>query len=1139
MPLFSFHEPFINTNEHGLPCSISVEQNSAYTHKHIRWENEVCYVCCEGNKLFAVTPGLTHCEVSFRFRFHNTYGRHGCALYARYDRMLRTGLAVELTEEKDACLLALYHIDREDKNLIQSVPLDIPALPEENTLQLSLRENALTVRLNGAGYRFEEALCPAAGEVGFTFIGAVGEMAALDLTISSDDPLPIQTLLPEASAEIPLRNGGNIPYRLTWSIVRYGSVSYLKYRLSGGAQDRPLDPAYPRETGQYTVEQTRITRPYAALYAPDGRRLCRCTLFPGRLTVTDPGLHWKELLRDYFRITDLPLTGTLPLPDTAPARIAYGYEACCAGGYRMQKEENVEFAFDVRSGALLYEGPAPQLDALLITSPQDKRAVQLIPDDAYDAGQLRRHMAENHYFAEDEPIRFSVTVQSSKPAAYMSCRAMLLTVYGDPIVSLTGVKDGDAWHFAHEPLSVGVYRLSVTALFGDQPLCRREVVFEVFDPAGQRCAPLESGLPFLYSMPNEQRYLDRDAFDPWSPFPGCDMEHFYACSSFTGDIAMKKRIWEIIRRFGRKWYVWNGGHRTLTAQEMKDWQDDILRFSDYCYYPLRHEWAVCRHDFTAISSYRKTGLIDDLRDFLRIHPEIGIELTPDAEELTEEQFHTLMLNGYQKWIDFAVRRICADARQDNQRMRALNPSIKRASYGPFPIYAYPLTTHNSLMHVGFPADERLSDIFFDGFAQLEDYPYSCCYNTYKGPFLLSHVLLHVPNLHVYPEQYTASEGGCIDGAVKNANPPLGRYDMPGYFNVTHAYEYVYNTAHLTKDGFKFWENRGFMQRDFTPEFVDAFIRGWKHVLSHEPAAPLRSTAYISEMPAEENLIQPDGDTLIVTNRSDTGIAFVYETARTGGLPNGFTLRWEMLDALSPEMTDCIVLPSLKNAPEAAIERLRALYKQGISLIAVSHVDGLEDLFGVRPHSRDAVICRLKTPDGQCENAFPESTCFLYEATDAEVLLTGETAEGEAHPVLMAHDRTLILNAPVSDLNRQTFPKAGLHKSYQPSLSVLLRQTLTQRMRRLSNPVALSDHGGLTLFRDRQGHTLLLAIDYSPYELNGVHRQYESVISFNDVAVKSISCIYGPQPSVLRDENGDVRGLYLKLHQQECALLQLS
>lgn len=1135
---FSMKENFNCRRANGLPRAISVERNSAYVHNHLRWENETCYICVEGNKFFLETPALSDVEARFRFRFHNTYGRHGSAVYFRYDRVMRRGMSVELMVDQRGASLQLCRVDGDQRQVLACIGLtEMPG--EENELCVYVCGGSVSAKLNGRAYCFEPVgeICSESGGVGAAFIGGVGEIAPLELEAASDDELPTEEILPETTARIPLRNGGNIPYTLVWSMRRVSGKCYLKYRLTGGPQDRISSVDYPRFTDQYTREQARITRPYIAAYSESGDRICRNTIYPGCLTVTDPGLQWKELLREYFRVVDLPLEGEFPVENGCAARIAFGYEGFRSEGYGMQTETDVEFLFDAQTGRLISGGKAPDAECIQVSSPADKQAVRIIPNDAYDAAQVRQHMADNHFFAEGEEIRFLASVQTARPAEFLTLSAVLQNVYGDPVSEMTVIRAKGGWTCTCPAMPVGVYRAAFTAFFGDRPLLIRDIVLEVFDPEGRKCAPIESGLPFLYSMPNEQRYLDRDAFDPWSPFPDCNMEHYYAACSFTGDVALKKKTWEIGRLFARKWYVWNSDHRTLTKGEFERHHEEILRHADYVYYPLRHEWAVMRHDYPKLASYNGWGLTDYLHDFLAIHPEYDFGIAPDADRLTQEQLNALMQTCADEWMRYAIDRATQDAIKDNEWIRQVNPGAKRACYGPYPIYGTPICTHHAQKYIGHPSDERLAEVFFNGFAQLEDYPYSCCYNTYKGAFHVTHTLLHSPGIAIYPEQYTASDGGCIDGAVKNANPPLGKYDMPPYFNVTHAYEYVYNTAHLTKNGFRFWSKRGFMQRDFTPEFVDEFIRNWKHVLSHEPAAPLRSMAFLSEIPDWEDRVKQAGGELVTLNRSDNGMAYVFETVRRSGLPNGFAFCWDTLNELTPDMTDCIVLPSLKDAPAGAVAQLRSLHENGVSLIAVSHVDGLEDLFGVYACPAEPTICRMIASDGRTENLYPGSAQFMYAANDAEVLLEAEGTDAVRYPVLIGKGKTLLINAPVSELGCGYLEKLPI--TYMPSISELLRETAAEAIRSINRPVAWAEGCGITLLKDRSGDTLLLAINYSPYEIDCGPKEYDATVMLEDIRAHHAESIYGPAPSALRADDGMLKGLWLRLHQQECALIRLT
>ena len=136
------------------------------------------------------------------------------------------------------------------------------------------------------------------------------------------------------------------------------------------------------------------------------------------------------------------------------------------------------------------------------------------------------------------------------------------------------------------------------------------------------------------------------------------------------------------------------------------------------------------------------------------------------------------------------------------------------------------------------------------------------------------ILLHCPDLKLYPEQYKGGPGGCIDGAVKFAHAPMGKNNPPLYFNTTHAFEFVYNTPRKTEDGFAYWTSYGFHRPDFTPDMTNKLARDWGTVNRIKPSKPLKTTAMITEYYDEEDIydgsiINYHGHTNIY-NRSEEG-----------------------------------------------------------------------------------------------------------------------------------------------------------------------------------------------------------------------------------------------------------------------------
>ncbi len=1128
-----------NIKDNKITNGFYVEDNSFFTHHHSRTENGVFYISCKGNNFIFKTPKLYTFTADLTLGAHTIEGDAGLRFLYGYNKELRNGYVVDFSFNSRSVNVKHGKINKgilsvfEEQNESCSNDLKFFDVSFKND------GNKLYAEIFGLNFEFTTEKNYSTGNIGIAFLTNVGEIAVFESKISSNDNLEYNELCEEKTVVIPLRNGGNIPYTLSYNIVSWNETKYLEYKLDGGTQYREKYPEYPRDTDQYSVEKAFFTNPYIALYRKtDNKELAKHTLYDGKFGVADPGLHWT-ILRKCFNIKNMPLNGKICLddnPDISELNIAFGYESFVATGYRLQEEKDIEFIYDFNSASIISEGKAIGIEYIDVKSHSPK-TLCMIPDSVYDRDTVISHLEQNHFFDKSEDISFNTKVVTDKDKDYITVKAELLDVYGDFIKKMTHSENEDMFNFSSDPLDIGVYRIKFYAYYGEELFTEKEIVFEVYDSTGKKCAPTESGLPILFSMPNEQRYLDRDAFDLYNPVPDCNMEHYISYSGMTGDIGMKKRIWETNQIFGRKWYVWDSDHRTLTKEEFKEYNEDILKNSDYCYYTTPYEWACVRHDIVDTRTYNGNRLIKNLKEFLKIHPEYNvIGLEDHHTEISSEQLVKLLSVCMKDWTEYALDAIEKTVIEQNKWLKSINPDIKRACYGPFPIYYGSLTTHHGLNYVGSKTEGYLAETLFDGFAQLEDYPYSCSYNTFKGPGFLMHVLLHNPNLTVYPEEYTSSPGGCIDGAVKDAHPPIGKYDMQPYFNVTHSYEYAFNTSYLTAEGFSYWNTYGFMQRDFTEEFTDAFIKGWKNVRNHKPVRPLKSTAFLSEVSLAEDKVITNGNEFWFSNRSNVGLSYMFETSRFSGLPNGFTVSYKSILNLTSEMTDCIVLPSTSFAPDNVITHIRKLYNEGVSLYAIGDVKGFEDIFRVEERKTTAEIFKLRTASGTTENIYPDHAEFLYvPENNNSVALWAEGLDGEDYPAIIKGERTCLVNASIDQLGHRTYENHPLFAA--TNISPLVRAMTVQSLTEISTPVAKSDGAGLTLFEDEHGNTLMLVIDYSDYDLADTERTWESTVKFNNIKVTDIEPLYGKKPALLK-KDGIVQGVFFKLHQQECALYKL-
>ena len=1137
--MYIWNESFKTFDDSCQPYGITVECSTYYQHKLTRITENGYTVSCKGNRYFYNVPVICDFHTSLEYSFSYLSDSVGFSVIFRYDMRKRHGLEIDCTFEDGKIIIGLYEISPLNRRLIgEKITKDYLPLSENKIYTLDFTADGSSVRgiIDGIEFEFFGVLQLPAGCIGFSRNGFVGEIILHNAAVSTEEIN--ETVIYSGKVEIPVLHGGNIPFTLDYSTVKRNEEYYIDYKFDGGAQYRENYPYYPRETGQYCVEQARLTNPYVRVYYDDDKEKDSKKIYlkNGMLTTTDPELHWRHLLDRFFDITTLPLYGSVKIDGVCGSmQIVFGYDYAHFEGYYVQAGGPIEFLYDMNS-KLIKESPPPKIDYCEVLSPSGKAVMDIIPPDCYDIDAVRKHFESNHYFAENERINFELVFNTKKIPEFITVTAELRDVYDDMISELD-VHNAGNLHFsvAHAPLAIGCYRVVFKIYYGTL-LHEENTVFEVFDETGKKCPPIESGLPFIFSMPNEQKYLDRDSFDPWNPRPSCNMEHYYACVSFTGDIAVRKKTWELTKPLGRSWYVWLSNHRTLTDYDCNAEDSiDIIKNADYIYYPVDGEWACLRHDLYTnyFGTYNNLYILDILNEFLD-KKELREKIDYNKGGAIESRHITaLHLVCMQEWYDYANKKITEAFYRNSEWLKSINPNIRRACYGPIPVYNARNKSYAFLKAFGYGNAEYLAKNIFTGFAQFEDYPSACAYQTYENTFAAMTLLLYCPELKLYPEQYKSSYGGCIDGAVFYAHPPVGRFHVPVYFNTTHAYEYVYNTAFRLADGFHYWKHRGFMRRDIPGDESEYFVRAWKHVVLHEPADQLKSTAFIADFFTGDDRYETLLHNQIFYNINEENANYLYKSAKCAGIPTGFGLKWDVVRLLSADETDLIIVPSTKNAPREALDALRELYVSGVSLFAISDIDGLEDIFGVAPKQRENKrrVTTLST-EFEKENIYPYDAEFKYDANGAEILLY---ADGEA--VLFLKDRAALLNTGAASLGREHHP--DMFSIDRKSMSTLLETVCKKMMLRLSSPIAVSDNCGISLFNDKNGKTLLLAIDYSPYGNKMIDREVtESTIVFNVDSFAGARSINNVDISALKDKNGILRQLLIKLRTHESAMIEL-
>ncbi len=1152
--MFQLTDNFISHDYNLQPYSFEIERHTGTENLHTGVHDGYFHLKSIGNRYILRTPAIRTGKLEFDMQFnymqeHDPY----FTVFFQYNKQTRSGmgvrvrchltggLTVELVKEQDNHTTAVATLKADDFTVGEM---------ESKHLCVELGDDFVTCAVEDK--RFSFAYRPETGYIALERENFMGEMIISNLQFQSEDELETKTVLEPLTVDIPLTNGGNIPYQVTWQVEQIGESYFMKATLGGGTKSREWKER--TRPGQYGVEHDFMTAPYVGLSNGGEDRIFY--LSNGENVFIDPNIVWTCLL-SYHGDVDLPITRQFQIEGSwigADTQLIFGYENLQCNGYSPQAGGR-EFRYD-RAGNLLYNNIAPNgQDIFELESPADKFAMSFIPEDCYRREDVEAHIRNNHYFERNERIHFLFKLHTKLDTDYLTVNASLVDVYETKALATCQpaiqVAEGEYGYkvlsaeMDFDSLEVGVYKAQFEVLYGGQPYQKKLFTFEVFDKDTDENPALKSGLPFIFSMANEQRFLERDNFDPWIPFPSNNLLHYIVCTTNAPDEAVQRKVWRLLKPFKRKWYPWiqpRTCDNTADARYL-----DIIRHADYLDSQMvdysdpenpKKTPFYSRSDLTNYRVAKQDHHWETLQRFLAENRDVAeaIDFNFETLEFTPEQFKILLRDYFTRWRDYYNEAAREQYAWQNEQWKKYNPNIKRSAYGPFPIYGGTTLTYYSLGFGNCANDERLAESKYTGFAVYEDYPLSCAYHTYRGSFSLMTMLLHAPNLTMYPEQYkTVSRGGCIDGAVKFAHAPMGERHHTPDFTATHSFEFVFNTPHKTKNGYRYWDTYGFHRRDYGVE-MEELVLAWKYVVQNKPKSPMKSLAFIVEYPDSDTTLHstyngrwgsPSNN---LNNQSELGSFLIHESSREAGLPNGFGLKFDTLEDLTADECDVIVVPSLQDADPKYVQELRRLHSQGVRLFAVSDVTGLEDLFGV---CRDEKTCTVTTVSyqGETENVYNTEAKFRYRPCGAETVL-----EANGMPALLCTDTTALLNTSVVSLGAEKLEQILANPLNTGVIGELLRRAVRDMLCKLSQPLAKGENVGVTLFNTEDGRKELLAINYTPYdnhEFELIGRQ--AVVRFN---MPNLTDVKSDRPVFVGKKDGIVKEIRFDMKAYESAFIEL-
>ncbi|GEM_PF-1075875 len=684
-----------------------------------------------------------------------------------------------------------------------------------------------------------------------------------------------------------------------------------------------------------------------------------------------------------------------------------------------------ETVFD-QDGKTLFAGSSLEKNVTAsLTSSPDKQIVAKLPRTSTRVDDAVAFAKANHFFYPGEALEFTLTIKGENLPAKVDLEltnAFLkpmkkLDIVPEKSVEKVGTRDVavETYRIKLNQLPVGVYHITVKSQDVTVAL-DRFMAFEVMpEDASQPTAAMASGFPYMYCAETETRGLRTDAFDPFKPFER-NFPHYMSGTVFLPWYARETNLYDTVHFFGRKYFAWLGS-RCLDKWHLAE-TEDIWSKADVAHFGVELETggliALYRgqrlKEFVEFAKETKDPFYDIPRleklaqiDGGNMEAFAGME----DRSLDAETYRYTVVNHFPEWLEFANKSTAKRIHDKLVELRKVNPRLKFACYGPAPIYTGTHMGPEFALYLGL-AKTSPDDV---AYLQYEDYPELCNYPESRGSFFLGTLSMSVPNIRIAPELYgDGFPSGCPDGAVFFAHPPYGIGNNNYFYRTRNrVYEYIYGTAFLDKDGFKYWDRFGLQFGAARYERLENFLKAWGNAMENLPVRPMRSAAYVFSMDSWNANQRGDAhfgvkgvegtdvsyilEAAKVRKTAGEMMPFIYENVSNDGLCAGYQLMAENLKNLKAADCDILVLPPLKGVPADQQKEIRRLYNEGVSIICSEEPGDLADLFKVKDGGKFVKVTEAKGTANFLPGVRDVTTdvCFggRFVSDGAEVLIEGE------------------------------------------------------------------------------------------------------------------------------------------------------
>ena len=1088
------------------------------------------------------TPDLK--EFSFRSTVHigesdSPFSRQTFGIMLGYNK--ETKCAHEVHFSYNNTNLNIYLLKIDGKNVSNEGEIeynDVRMGGKDINLAFDVSENGVTGKIGKYKFSFDGELV--SGRIGIHITAVYGRITFSDVVIASKEKIN-KTKIFETNFTIPAQNGGMIPYSVKIEVFSYGGIYEMAYTLDGGISTRmPTD----LHADVWITQYDDITEPYIKLVSDNGVE--KFSLYKGTARFIDRNLahNIREIFENVLTVKDTPLSGSFYITGFEKYKyVGFGYEYFNGFGY-MPMSGAHEYLFDF-DGNLAYGGePIDRKTVFKFESP-DKKIVKKLPKALHDYDKAVVHAKNNHYFYADEKAYFELLMYTKENTDFTDIKITLYDAFFRKLADIYDYKEESLdfdvctyklkkFSFSLAELPCGVYHIGALLSEGGNILEENYTAFEVLDEASVISPQESSGLPVMYVGDGAPALSETCVPDFYTEKSGFDWGHYCSVGLYVPITAQEKKVWEIYKLYNRKVFTWNT-KRTILNYDVSKLEEIITHsdFNNYFYPELENCPIYYRFDL-----YNYAGYCDFLREklneFLLLNPEYKKELAIEdaVANFTYEEFLRMMRTCGGKWLQFAHEKIREVFVKQTAQLKQKNPNQKRCSYGPWPAYHSNLKGGYSIKWYGFDP-EKLHETF-DGFLQFEDYPYSSAYPSHSCAWTLMTTKLLDNKVKIYPELYFSFPDACPDLAVTEAYPPFGGSECPLHFPGTQICEYVYNTPYYHNGKFGYWTDYGFSIFSFIDKprkRAKEILKLWGDILENKPARPKKTTVFIYDFNSTEDRYEYETAPDHFYNISEANESYVYGIMKAAGLTGGFVARFEDILDFTEDDVNCVVLPDMTCASEQVKEKVRELHGKGVTLIAVSKVPGLEDLFGVKNDAKYTFINSIYT---ECENEIvtPLNAEFFYSADDGKTKLY---ASGGI-PVVISNENTILINACLAQLGIDLLAHIAYHG--RPNISPLIAKTLTNEIREKVFSLAVGDNGiGCALLETQKGASLLVVTDYSKYDQNDIDTPKRHHVMFNTQEFSDAVSVNGCNIGKLY-KDAILKGVSVMLKPHETLLIKL-